>query len=121
VKARTSGPQAGFSGLSGLFWTVALFSTVVNALMLVAPLYMLQIYDRVIPSRSHETLLALTVLIAALFAVMGILDYVRGRVAARVVSGIRRISLAALTERHSAARTRRRSGGSEPSPARSDE
>jgi len=86
VKTRTSGPQAGFSGLSGLFWTVALFSTVVNALMLVAPLYMLQIYDRVIPSRSEETLLALTVLIAALFAVMGILDYVRGRVAARVGS-----------------------------------
>jgi PrtD family type I secretion system ABC transporter len=86
VKSRTSGPQAGFSGLSGLFWTIALFSTVVNLLMLVAPLYMLQVYDRVIPSRSEETLLALTVLIAALFAVMGVLDYVRGRVAARVGS-----------------------------------
>ncbi len=45
---------------------------------------MLQVYDRVIPSRSEETLLALTVLIAALFGVMGVLDYVRGRVAARV-------------------------------------
>jgi ATP-binding cassette subfamily C protein len=86
VKARTSGPHAGFSGLSGLFWTIALFSTVVNALMLVAPLYMLQIYDRVIPSRSQETLLALTLLIAALFAVMGVLDYVRGRIGARVGS-----------------------------------
>jgi ATP-binding cassette, subfamily C, bacterial len=84
VKTRTSGPQAGFSGLSGLFWTIALFSTAVNALMLVAPLYMLQVYDRVIPSRSEETLLALTVLITALFAVMGVLDYVRGRVAARI-------------------------------------
>ena len=84
MKARTSGPQAGFSGLSGLFWTIALFSSLVNVLMLVAPLYMLQVYDRVIPSRSHETLLALTVLMAALFGVMGVLDYVRARVAARI-------------------------------------
>ncbi len=84
MKARTSGPQAGFSGLSGLFWTIALFSSLVNVLMLVAPLYMLQVYDRVIPSRSQETLLALTVLMAALFGVMGVLDYVRARVAARI-------------------------------------
>jgi ATP-binding cassette, subfamily C, bacterial len=84
VKGKASGPKDGFAGLSGLFWTIAIFSTVVNALMLVAPLYMLQVYDRVIPSRSEETLLALTMLIAALFAVMGILDYVRSRVAARV-------------------------------------
>ena len=52
--------------------------------MLTAPLYMLQVYDRVIPSRSQETLLALTILVAALFAIMGILDYVRARVAARI-------------------------------------
>lgn len=71
-------------GLSGLFWSVAIFSTLVNALMLIAPLYMLQVYDRVIPSRSKETLLALTVLITLLFVVMGVLDYVRGRVAARI-------------------------------------
>ena len=61
-----------------------MFSAVVNLLMLTAPLYMLQIYDRVIPSRSRETLLALTILVAALFAIMGMLDYVRARVAARI-------------------------------------
>ena len=61
-----------------------IFSAVVNVLMLTAPLYMLQVYDRVIPSRSHETLLALTILIAVLFVIMGILDYVRARVAARI-------------------------------------
>jgi ATP-binding cassette subfamily C protein len=66
VRAGNSGPQSGFAGLSGLFWTIALFSTVVNLLMLVAPLYMLQVYDRVIPSRSQETLLALTMLMGAL-------------------------------------------------------
>ena len=84
MKGSTSSPHSGFSGLSGLFWTIAIFSTVVNALMLVAPLYMLQVYDRVIPSRSEETLLALTVLMGGLFAVMGVVDYVRGRLAARI-------------------------------------
>ena len=78
------GPGAGFAGLSGLFWTIAIFSTVVNLLMLTAPLYMLQVYDRVIPSGSRETLLALTILVAALFIIMGVLDYVRARVAARI-------------------------------------
>jgi ATP-binding cassette subfamily C protein len=74
--------------MSGLFWTIALFSAFVNVLMLTAPLYMLQIYDRVIPSRSHETLLALTILVAALFIIMGILDYVRARVAARIGASV---------------------------------
>jgi ATP-binding cassette subfamily C protein len=70
--------------MSGLFWTVAIFSVFVNLLMLTGSLYMLQIYDRVLPSRSEETLLALTILIAALFALMGVLDYARGRVSARI-------------------------------------
>lgn len=56
----------------------------VNALMLTGPLYMLQVYDRVLGSRSEETLLALTLLIAFLFLMMGILDHLRGRVMARV-------------------------------------
>ncbi len=67
-----------------LFWLVALFSVFVNILMLTAPLYMLQIYDRVLGSRSEETLLALSVLVAFLFLVMGLLDYSRGRILARI-------------------------------------
>ena len=82
MRAKTSGPESGFSGLSGLFCSIGIFSTVVNLLMLTAPLYMLQIYDRVIPSRSEETLLGLTVLVTLLYLIMGMLDYVRGRVAA---------------------------------------
>lgn len=61
-----------------------LFSALVNILMLTAPLYMLQVYDRVLVSRSEETLLALTLLMAFLFLVMGVLDYARGRIMARV-------------------------------------
>ncbi|MFM7336353.1 MAG: type I secretion system permease/ATPase [Tabrizicola sp.] len=63
-----------------------LFSALVNVLMLTAPLDMLQVYDRVLVSRSEETLLALSVLMAFLFVVMGVLDHARGRIMARVGS-----------------------------------
>lgn len=69
---------------SGLLWSILLFSMFTNLLMLTGPLYMLQVYDRVLGSRSEETLLALSLLVTFLFVMMGVLDYVRGRVAARV-------------------------------------
>lgn len=61
-----------------------LFSALVNVLMLTAPLYMLQVYDRVLVSRSEETLLALSLLMGFLFLIMGILDHARGRIMTRV-------------------------------------
>jgi len=67
-----------------LYWMVAVFSFFVNMLMLTGPLYMLNVYDRVLGSRSLETLIALTVLVAFLYGCMGILDFVRGRVMGRV-------------------------------------
>ncbi len=63
---------------------VFVFSVFVNLLMLAAPLYMLQVYDRVLGSRSVETLLALSVLVAFLFLAMGILDHARARIMARI-------------------------------------
>lgn len=68
----------------GLYWTVALFSFFVNLLMLTSPLYMLQVYDRVLGSRSVETLFSLTLLVAFLFLMMGMLDMARTRLMARV-------------------------------------
>jgi PrtD family type I secretion system ABC transporter len=65
------------------FISVGVFSIFVNLLMLTGPLFMLQIYDRVLSSRSEETLVALLILVTGLFAMMGLLDYVRGRVLAR--------------------------------------
>ena len=67
-----------------LYWMVGIFSFFVNMLMLTGPLYMLNVYDRVLGSRSLETLIALSVLVAFLYSMMGILDYVRGRVMGRV-------------------------------------
>ncbi len=66
-----------------LFIACALFSVAVNLLMLTGPLFMLQIYDRVLGSRSQETLLTLAILVAFLFLLMGVLDHARGRVLAR--------------------------------------
>jgi ATP-binding cassette subfamily C protein len=65
------------------FISVAIFSVFVNLLMLTGPLFMLQIYDRVITSRSEETLVALLLLVTGLYALMGLLDFARGRVLAR--------------------------------------
>lgn len=64
-------------------WTsVIAFSIVSNLLLLTGPLFMLQIYDRVLTSRSEETLVALLVLVAGLFILMGVLDFARGRLLA---------------------------------------
>ena len=66
------------------FLAIGLFSFFVNLLVLTGPLFMLQIYDRVLSSRSEATLVALTGLIIGLYLVMGVLDHIRSRVAARI-------------------------------------
>lgn len=73
----------------GLLWSAAAFSVFVNLLMLTGPLFMLQVYDRVLGSGSEETLLALVILMVFLYLMMGFLDYARGRVMARVASRLR--------------------------------
>ncbi|MCR9111812.1 MAG: type I secretion system permease/ATPase [Rhodobacteraceae bacterium] len=70
----------------GLYWFVGIFSFFVNLLMLTGPIYMLQVYDRVLGSRSVETLIALSVLVAFLYGMMGLLDYARGRIMGRVAA-----------------------------------
>ncbi|ATB70955.1 Type I secretion system ATP-binding protein PrsD [Sulfurospirillum diekertiae] len=66
------------------FIFVGFFSLFINLLQLTSPLYMLQLYDRVMASRSESTLVLLTLLIVALFATMAILEMVRSRVLVRV-------------------------------------
>ena len=77
--------------LASYRWTfvaVACFSGVINVLMLSGSLFMLQVYDRVLPSRSVPTLVALMLLVALLYAVQGLLDMVRARVLARIGAGL---------------------------------
>lgn len=67
-----------------LYLLIFVFSFFVNLLMLTGPLYMLQVYDRVLGSRSEETLVALSALVLVLFVAMGFLDHARNRMIARV-------------------------------------
>ncbi|PWK56112.1 ABC transporter transmembrane domain-containing protein [Silicimonas algicola] len=60
-----------------------LFSVFVNILMLTGPLFMLQVYDRVLGSRSEETLVALLILVIMLYGLMWLLDFARSRLVAR--------------------------------------
>lgn len=72
---------------SAIFVGVGMFSAVINVLALTGSFYMLQVYDRVIPSRSVPTLVGLSVLMAGLYIANGLLDYFRVRIMSRV--GIR--------------------------------
>lgn len=66
-----------------LYAVTFIFSFFVNMLILTGPIFMMQVYDRVLGSRSQETLLTLTLLVVFLYAIMGLLDYARGRLLAR--------------------------------------
>ena len=68
----------------GLLVAAILFSIFVNLLMLTGPIYMLQVYDRVLGSGSEATLIALSILVVFLFLTMGLLDHARTRLLARI-------------------------------------
>ena len=67
----------------GLFGFVFALSFAVNLLRLTGPIFMLLIYDRVIPSRSPETLAVLFAMLVTLLLSMGLMDYSRRRLLAR--------------------------------------
>ncbi|MGC9387020.1 MAG: type I secretion system permease/ATPase [Hydrogenovibrio sp.] len=66
------------------FVSIGVFSFFINILMLVPALYMLQVYDRVVTSRSEETLIMLTLIVVWLFMTMGFLEFIRARILIRV-------------------------------------
>ena len=70
------------------FIYAGLFSLFINVLMLVPSFYMLQVYDRVMQSRSLETLFLLTLLVAFLFFTMGLLQIIRSKVLVRISNKI---------------------------------
>ena len=63
---------------------VALFSGVINILALGGSFYMLQVYDRVLPSQSVPTLIGLSILMFGLYAINGMLEFLRARIMSRV-------------------------------------
>ncbi|TIS13179.1 MAG: type I secretion system permease/ATPase, partial [Mesorhizobium sp.] len=66
------------------FAGVAVFSGVSNILMLTGAMFMLEVYDRVLPSRSVPTLIAMAILAGVLFAGQALIDLVRGRIMNRI-------------------------------------
>ena len=59
---------------------IGVFSAFLNLLMLSVPIYMMQLYDRVLSTRNVDTLLALTVMVMVALLILGLLDALRGRV-----------------------------------------
>lgn len=59
-----------------------------NILMLTGSFYMLEVYDRVLPSRSVPTLVALSILVAFLLTFQGIIDAIRGRLLVRIATSL---------------------------------
>ncbi|WP_150287114.1 type I secretion system permease/ATPase [Rhabdaerophilum calidifontis] len=80
-----------FAALRGWLVAVALFSGLINLLALTGSLFMLQVYDRVLTSRSVPTLVALAVIAALLYAFQGILDIIRSRLLVRMGSRVDQI------------------------------
>ncbi len=70
------------------FVGTAAFSLIINVLMLTSAIFMLEIYDRVLPSRSIATLIGLCIIAAILFAALGMLDVIRSRLLARAGQAI---------------------------------
>src|SRR5690606_35757551 len=63
---------------------IGLFSAVSNVLMLTGSVFMLEVYDRVLPSRSVPTLIGLCVIAAFLFGMLAVIDIIRSRLMVRI-------------------------------------
>ena len=82
--AQASELAAALRSCRGAFIGVGLMSAMISVLYLTGSFFMLEVYDRVIPSRSVPTLVGLGILALSLFAFQGALDIVRARVLARI-------------------------------------
>jgi PrtD family type I secretion system ABC transporter len=80
--------SAALAGFRHAFIGIGFFSAGINALQLTGPVFMLEVYDRVIPSRSIPTLIGISVLAIVMFGFQGVLDVVRSRVLVRIAASM---------------------------------
>src|SRR4030088_2892056 len=66
------------------FLGVGAMSCMINLLYLTGSIFMLEVYDRVLPSRSIPTLVGLIILAGGLYIAQGVLDLIRGRILVRI-------------------------------------
>ncbi|CUX57623.1 putative ABC transporter family, HlyB subfamily; putative protease secretion (ATP-binding protein) [Agrobacterium fabrum str. J-07] len=83
-EARRPRVAAALRATRNAFGSVALLSAFTNILMLTGPLFMMQVYDRVLSSRSVPTLVALSMLAIVLYLFLGILELIRSRILSRI-------------------------------------
>jgi ATP-binding cassette, subfamily C, bacterial PrsD len=79
---------AALASCRGAFVAIGLVSGLSNVLMLTGAVFMLEVYDRVLPSRSVPTLIGIAILAGGLYAAQGILDLIRSRVLVRIGSAL---------------------------------
>ncbi len=75
--------QQAYRRFRSVLLTTVVFSFCINMLLFVGPLYMLQIYDRVLSSRSETTLVALTIIAVGLLVSYGLMEFIRSRLLVR--------------------------------------
>ena len=75
--------QQAYKKYRAAFAATLIFSMFTNLLMFVGPIYMLQIYDRVLSSRNETTLIALSAIAIGLFVSYGLLEFTRSRLLVR--------------------------------------
>jgi ATP-binding cassette, subfamily C, bacterial len=106
--SKSGSAQESLAACRGYLTAAALFSLAINLLYLAAPIYMLQVYDRVISSGSVSTLVMLTAALLMAFIALASLDIVRARILARIGLRLDRM----LASRIVAATVEKGAGGS---------
>ena len=93
------------------FVGVGIMSCMINLLYLTGSIFMLEIYDRVLPSRSVPTLIGLVILAGGLYISQGVLDLIRGRILARIGTSLDEALSGRVFEIRGAGRCRAIAGG----------
>lgn len=81
-------PPSILAACRGAFLGVALLSGLINVLYLSGSVFMMEVYDRVLPSRSIPTLVGLSLIVAALYLFQGVFEMIRGRILARIGAAV---------------------------------
>lgn len=96
--------KSAWRGIRGHMTLIVLFSAAINLLYLAPSLYMLQVYDRVIPTSGVLTLVMLTIVLVGALAIMGYLDSARAKLLARASLRMERLGAEAIMKESLAAR-----------------
>ena len=113
-----SSPLQLLASCRGAVLGVALLSGLINILYLSGSIFMMEVYDRVLPSRSIPTLVGLSVIVVVLYLFQGLFDALRGRILARIGAAVDEDLSQAVFQHQLAAPLKGRSEGDGQQPLR---